>query len=93
LVIGRDVAVKVIAIGFGIFLALAAMVSAEERIDRHALVTRQSITWNEVGHAFLPDTLPFQRHRSAAPQPDTPQPMIIALSSREISSPMAGVAN
>ena len=45
---GHDVAEKIIAIGFGILLA-AAMVSAEERIDRHALVTRHNITWNEVG--------------------------------------------
>ena len=34
--------------GFGILLASVAMVNAEERIDRHALVTRHNIEWNQV---------------------------------------------
>jgi hypothetical protein len=40
---------KIIAMGVGILWACAATVSAEERIDRNALVTRHNITWNEAG--------------------------------------------
>jgi hypothetical protein len=44
---GHHVPEKVIAIGFSVFLASVALVSAEQRLDRHALVTRHNITWNE----------------------------------------------
>ena len=45
---GHDVVEKVIAIGFGILLASVAMAGTEQRIDRHALVARHNIQWDQV---------------------------------------------